>query len=102
MFICGNDENAKKTVAQILDQFGWDTEDMGAIEAARPLRRSACCGAFPASERTTGRRTRSSFCGDSWSLAGVPNRSLVPIFESCGVARQPMRADCSNASGGRP
>ena len=37
MFICGNDGNAKKTVAQILDQFGWDTEDMGAVEAARPI-----------------------------------------------------------------
>jgi len=37
MFICGNGEDAKKTVAQILDQFGWDTEDMGAIEAARPI-----------------------------------------------------------------
>jgi predicted dinucleotide-binding enzyme len=37
MFICGNDGNAKTTVAQILDQFGWDTEDMGAVEAARPI-----------------------------------------------------------------
>ncbi len=37
MFICGNDSNAKKTVEGILDQFGWDTEDMGAIEAARPI-----------------------------------------------------------------
>jgi predicted dinucleotide-binding enzyme len=37
MFICGDDKDAKKTVAQILDQFGWDTEDMGAIEAARPI-----------------------------------------------------------------
>jgi len=37
MFICGNDANAKKTVAQILDQFGWDTEDMGAVEAARAI-----------------------------------------------------------------
>jgi 8-hydroxy-5-deazaflavin:NADPH oxidoreductase len=37
MFICGNDGNAKKTVAQILDQFGWDAEDMGAVEAARPI-----------------------------------------------------------------
>ena len=37
MFICGNDNDGKKTVAQILDQFGWDTEDMGAIEAARPI-----------------------------------------------------------------
>ena len=37
MFICGNDNDSKTTVAQILDQFGWDTEDMGAIEAARPI-----------------------------------------------------------------
>lgn len=37
MFICGNDGNAKKAVAQILDQFGWDTEDMGAVEAARAI-----------------------------------------------------------------
>jgi 8-hydroxy-5-deazaflavin:NADPH oxidoreductase len=37
MFICGNDANAKKTVTQILDQFGWDAEDMGAIEAARAI-----------------------------------------------------------------
>jgi hypothetical protein len=37
MFICGNDANAKKTVSQILDQFGWDTEDMGAVEAARAI-----------------------------------------------------------------
>ena len=37
MFICGNDGSAKKTVAQLLDQFGWDTEDMGAVEAARAI-----------------------------------------------------------------
>jgi predicted dinucleotide-binding enzyme len=37
MFICGNDAGAKKTVAGILDQFGWDTEDMGAVEAARAI-----------------------------------------------------------------
>src|SRR5262249_16246255 len=28
MFICGNDESAKKTVRGILDQFGWETADM--------------------------------------------------------------------------
>lgn len=37
MFICGNDEAAKKTVTVILDQFGWDTADMGKIEAARAI-----------------------------------------------------------------
>jgi 8-hydroxy-5-deazaflavin:NADPH oxidoreductase len=37
MFICGNNDNAKRVVRQILDQFGWDTEDMGAVEAARAI-----------------------------------------------------------------
>jgi len=37
MFICGNDEAAKKTVKEILDQFGWETADMGKIEAARAI-----------------------------------------------------------------
>jgi 8-hydroxy-5-deazaflavin:NADPH oxidoreductase len=37
MFICGDDAGAKKSVAQILDQFGWETEDMGAVEAARAI-----------------------------------------------------------------
>ena len=37
MFICGNNEGAKKQVAQINDQFGWETADMGPAEAARAL-----------------------------------------------------------------
>jgi hypothetical protein len=37
MFICGNDSAAKRTVAAILDQFGWETEDMGGVEAARAI-----------------------------------------------------------------
>jgi predicted dinucleotide-binding enzyme len=37
MFICGNDETAKKSVAEILDQFGWETADMGSVEAARAI-----------------------------------------------------------------
>ena len=37
MFICGNDENAKKTVTGILDSFGWETEDMGKVESARAI-----------------------------------------------------------------
>jgi hypothetical protein len=37
MFICGNDETAKKTVRGILDQFGWETADMGKAEAARAI-----------------------------------------------------------------
>ena len=37
MFICGNDDGAKATVTEILDGFGWDTADMGAVEAARAI-----------------------------------------------------------------
>ncbi len=37
MFICGNDEAAKKTVSGILDQFGWESADMGKAEAARAI-----------------------------------------------------------------
>ncbi len=37
MFIAGNDAGAKKTVTGILDQFGWEVEDMGSVEAARAI-----------------------------------------------------------------
>ena len=37
MFICGNDEAAKRVVTGILDQFGWETADMGKVEAARAI-----------------------------------------------------------------
>ena len=37
MFICGNNEPAKKSVSRILDQFGWETADMGRAEAARAI-----------------------------------------------------------------
>jgi len=37
MFICGNDEGAKKAVTGILDQFGWETSDMGKVEGARAI-----------------------------------------------------------------
>jgi predicted dinucleotide-binding enzyme len=37
MFICGNDAAAKRDVTDILDRFGWLTEDLGAVEAARAI-----------------------------------------------------------------
>ena len=37
MFICGNNAEAKQKVTEILDSFGWETEDMGAAEAARAI-----------------------------------------------------------------
>ena len=37
MFVCGNDAAAKKTVAGILVDFGWDVADMGSAQAARAI-----------------------------------------------------------------
>ena len=37
MFICGDNAAAKKQVEGILDTFGWETEDMGSVEAARAI-----------------------------------------------------------------
>lgn len=37
MFICGNNAEAKTSVKEILDLFGWDVEDMGNAEAARAI-----------------------------------------------------------------
>jgi predicted dinucleotide-binding enzyme len=37
MFICGNDEEAKGQVKEVLTAFGWETEDMGKAEAARAI-----------------------------------------------------------------
>lgn len=55
MFICGNYEAAKKQVAQINEQFGWETADMGAAEAARaiePLCMLWCIPGFARNEWT--------------------------------------------------
>ena len=37
MFICGNDDTAKRTVTEILTAFGWGTVDIGDIQGARHL-----------------------------------------------------------------
>lgn len=37
MFICGNDDGARRTVAGIVEQFGWAVEDLGKAEAARAI-----------------------------------------------------------------
>jgi 8-hydroxy-5-deazaflavin:NADPH oxidoreductase len=37
MFICGNDAGAKDEVRRILEQFGWDAEDLGMATAARVI-----------------------------------------------------------------
>ncbi len=37
MFLCGNNDDAKRQVAEILDSFGWETVDIGTIEGSRLL-----------------------------------------------------------------
>ena len=37
MFICGNNDDAKKTTTDLLTEIGWDAEDMGKVEAARAI-----------------------------------------------------------------
>jgi len=49
MFYCGNDPDAKKTVAAILDDFGWEGLDLGTAAAARaiePLAQLWCIPGF--------------------------------------------------------
>ena len=37
MFVCGNDAAAKKTITKLLDEFGWESADMGGVEGARAI-----------------------------------------------------------------
>jgi predicted dinucleotide-binding enzyme len=49
MFMCGNHEGAKTQVKAIVTEFGWEIEDLGAVEAARaiePLCMLWCIPAF--------------------------------------------------------
>jgi hypothetical protein len=47
MFICGNNDGAKTEVRMILDQFGWETEDMGKVESARAIEPLAMLWCIP-------------------------------------------------------
>jgi 8-hydroxy-5-deazaflavin:NADPH oxidoreductase len=57
MFICGNDEDAKRSVTGILDSFGWETEDMGTVESARAIEPLCILWCIP------------GFLGNGWSHA---------------------------------
>ena len=86
MFICGNDETPRKIVREFSISSAGTRRIWARSRRRGQSRRSACCGAFPASERTTGRRTRSSFCGDSRALPAFLIARPCPIFEGCAVA----------------
>jgi 8-hydroxy-5-deazaflavin:NADPH oxidoreductase len=47
MFICGNNESAKKTVSEILGKFGFEVEDMGMAESARAIEPLAILWCIP-------------------------------------------------------
>jgi predicted dinucleotide-binding enzyme len=47
MFICGNNESAKKTVSEILEKFGFEVEDMGMAESARAIEPLAILWCIP-------------------------------------------------------
>ena len=47
MFICGNNADAKAKATQILNQFGWDVEDMGSAVAARAIEPLAILWCIP-------------------------------------------------------
>ncbi|MBK9283807.1 MAG: NAD(P)-binding domain-containing protein [Sphingobacteriaceae bacterium] len=47
MFICGNNEQAKVEVKEILTKFGWEIEDMGMVEAARAIEPLAMLWCIP-------------------------------------------------------
>ena len=57
MFICGNFQEAKNEVRRILDQFGWETADMGSVEAARAIEPLCILWCIP------------GFLNNSWSHA---------------------------------
>lgn len=55
MFIAGDDAGAKGQVTGILEQFGWDTEDIGGVEGARaiePLVQLWCAPGFQRNQWT--------------------------------------------------
>ncbi len=56
MFIGGNDEGAKKVVTDILTDFGWETIDLGGIEASRLL--EPMCWAWVQSAFRSGKWTQ--------------------------------------------
>jgi hypothetical protein len=56
MFIAGNDDEAKRKVGALLQEFGWRVVDLGGIEASRYL--EAMCMVWVLSALRTGTWTQ--------------------------------------------
>jgi predicted dinucleotide-binding enzyme len=52
MFICGNDAPAKKTVASLVAQLGWEAADMGMVESARAIEPLCMLWCIPVLQKT--------------------------------------------------
>jgi len=55
MFICGNSDDAKSRAAALLAEIGWETEDMGKVEAARAIEPLCILWCIPGFNRGTWR-----------------------------------------------
>jgi hypothetical protein len=64
MFICGNDDAAKATVAGILEQFGWEVADMGKAEGARAIEPLCMLWCIPGFLRNEWRHAFKLLAGD--------------------------------------
>ena len=53
MLICGNDAEAKATVAEICEDFGWETADLGPIERSRAVEEVAMVWVYYGQTRGT-------------------------------------------------
>ena len=92
MFICGNDAEAKKTVARLLDQFGWETEDMGAVEAARAIEPLCMLWCIPGVGK---RRLVAARVQAAALISGFPGQTRGP-------SRQYRARDAAIRPGGAP
>jgi hypothetical protein len=85
MFICGNDEGAKKTVTDILNSFG-QRRRHGKAEAAELLNRFACYGVsrflIINGHMPSALKTKMNFEGFKKSLGAVLHRIYPRVSQS--------------------
>ncbi len=91
MFICGAVAQAKRETETILTEFGWETVDLGGVEAARaiePLCMLWCPS--PASCATSG-GTPSRCCADEIRMDRARRRHTAPIvgYDAGRLGRRP-------------
>ena len=64
MFICGDDDGAKKTVAELIESSAGRSPTWARWRRRGRSNPCVCCGASPASTAATGRRTPSNCCAE--------------------------------------